>query len=212
MRSPNRFFGISPDKMPQHRVRITEPFYFGKYEVTQEQWEVVMGNNPSHFQGPKNPVEQVSWEDCQKFLKRLEEKLGGEKFRLPTEAEWKYACKAGRPNYFVDDESEPGERAWYDSNSGRRTHPVGEKNANANSLYDMHGNVWEWCADWYRWDNYGKWPRDNPTGPPSGSGRVRRGGSWDSGAGGCRKAGRSHFEPGNRTYDLGFRVSREPAE
>ncbi len=130
---------------PQHRVRITKPFYLGKFLVTQEQWEAVMGNNPSQFKGPKNPVEMVSWEDCQKFLGKLNAKSssGTGKFQLPSEAQWEYACRAGsKTRYcFGDDETPLGDYAWYGKNSGNTTHPVGEKKPNAWGLYDMYGNV-----------------------------------------------------------------------
>ncbi|NQT39791.1 MAG: formylglycine-generating enzyme family protein, partial [Planctomycetes bacterium] len=138
---------------PVHKVRITKPFYLGKYEVTQEQWEAVMGSNPSNFKGAKNPVEQVSWDNCQQFLVKLNAKSGGQggKFVLPTEAQWEYACRAGSTGKFCfgDDEKQLGEYAWYGENSGSKTHPVGEKKPNTFGLHDMHGNVWEWCHDWY---------------------------------------------------------------
>ncbi len=201
---------------PQHRVRITKPFYLGKYQVTQEQWETVMGNNPSFFKGPKNPVERVSWGDCQQFLGKLNAKsvAGGGKFQLPNEAQREYACRAGsKTRYcFGDDESKLGEYAWYAANSGTKTHPVGEKKPNAWGLYDMHGDVWEWCQDWYEPRYYKESPVDDPTGATTGSARVCRGGSWYYPAGGCRSAGRFHVEPGLRPYILGLRVSRGPAD
>ena len=145
MGSPDSDKDAFPFEKPQHRVRITKPFYLGKYQVTQEQWEAVMGSNPSNFKGLKNPVETVSWEDCQKFLDKLNAKVGSKhgKFVLPTEAQWEYASRAGSTTryYFGDDEKQLGEYAWYLPNSGSKTHPVGEKKPNAWGLYDMHGNL-----------------------------------------------------------------------
>ena len=140
--------------------------------------------------------------------------LPGGKFSLPTEAQWEYACRAGSTTRycFGDDESRLGEYAWYDENSGDKTHPVGEKKPNAWGLYDMHGNVWEWCQDWYDDGYYAKSPTDDPTGPSTGSCRVIRGGSWDDGARSCRSADRNRNSPGYRLDNLGFRVSRVPAE
>jgi formylglycine-generating enzyme required for sulfatase activity len=201
---------------PRHRVRITKPFYLGKYLVTQEQWEAVMGSNPSHFKGPKNPVEQVSWGDCRKFVEELDARVGGGKFSLPTEAQWEYACRAGSTTRycFGDDELRLDEYAWFRENSGRQTHPVGEKKPNAWGLYDMHGNVYEWCQDWYD-GYYAGSPTNDPTGPSEGSCHVFRGGSWDNGAGGCGSACREGFidESQPRLLAiLGFRVARVPAE
>jgi formylglycine-generating enzyme required for sulfatase activity len=199
---------------PQHRVRITKPFYLGKYPVTQDQWEAVMGNIPSQFDGPKNPVETVSWEDCQQFLGKLNAKsaAGGGKFQLPSEAQWEYACRAGsKTKYcFGDDETRLGDYAWYAKNSDSKTHPVGEKKPNAWGLYDMHGNVWEWCQDWY--GAYGAEAATDPSGPATGSHRVNRGGCWAFPAGRCRSAYRSGDVPGCRSYVLGFRVCYVPAE
>jgi hypothetical protein len=171
-----------------------------------------MGSNPSKFKGPKNPVEQVSWHDCQAFLDKLNEKqpIAGVKFGLPTEAQWEYACRAGSATRycFGDDEKGLGDYAWHDDGkSGRQTHPVGEKKPNAWGLYDMPGNVYEWCADWYDVGYYAKSSPDDPPGPVSGSDRVFRGGGWSILALGCRSAGRGSLGPGNRTPFLGFRVS-----
>jgi formylglycine-generating enzyme required for sulfatase activity len=195
------------DEKPVHEVRITKPFYMGIYEVTQAQWKAVMGDNPSNFKGDDLPVEQVSWEDCQQFLAKLKEKAGqGMICRLPTEAEWEYACRAGsRTEYcFGDDEGALGEYAWFNLNSG--THPVGQKKPNAWGLYDMHGNVWEWCADWYNERYYANSPTDDPKGPDFGPVRVLRGGSWDDFAGRVRSAYRSRPLPLGRYCSIGCRV------
>jgi formylglycine-generating enzyme required for sulfatase activity len=199
---------------PVHKVRITKPFYLGKYEVTKEQWEAVMGNNPSRSKGPKNPVESVSRTDCQEFLVKLNAKAGeqGSKFVLPTEAQWEYACRAESDKEYCmgDDEKQLGEYAWYEANSGDKAHPVGEKKSNAWGLYDMHGNVWEWCQDWF--GTYGAEAVTDPSGPATGSSRVFRGGSWIAPAGSCRSASRSAHEPGGRYDFLGLRASRVIAD
>ena len=219
---------------PVHRVRISRAFYVGKYEVTQEQWQKVMGTNPSYFKGPKLPVEQVSWDDCQDFLKRLNALVPnpvpapsgvgaglkpaptgtGYAFRLPTEAEWEWACRAGTRTRFCfgDADARLGEYAWYDGNSGNTTHPVGEKLPNAWGLHDCHGNVWEWCSDWYGeysanpWPCKFRWTRD-PVGPPSGPGRVLRGGSWRDDPRYCRSSFRHIDVPGLRGGSIGLRVA-----
>ena len=199
---------------PAHKVTITNQFYLGKYEVSQEQWEAVMGNNPSQFNDPKNPVETVSWGDCQKFLVKLNAKTGGRggKFTLPTEAQWEYACRAGSTGKFCfgDDEKQLGEYAWYATNSDGKTHPVGGKKPNAWGLYDMHGNVWEWCQDWY--GKYGAEAATDPSGPTTDVIRVNRGGNWGSDSGFCQSAYRSTGMPGSRDYDLGLRVARVSAD
>ncbi|MDY0171080.1 MAG: SUMF1/EgtB/PvdO family nonheme iron enzyme [Thermoguttaceae bacterium] len=226
---PGEFMMGSPDsdpdargnEKPQHRVRITQPFYLGKYPVTQQQWETVMGSNPSRFKGPRNPVEQVSWYDCQEFLRNLNEKAADprRKFRLPTEAEWEYACRAGTTTRysFGNDASALGYYAWYWGNSDGRTHPVGQKKPNAWGLYDIHGNVWERCAD--RFEEYhANSPQDDPRGPASGSLRASRSGCWFTSAGRCRSAIRGKDTPSNRNASLGFRVvlvvadSQEPLD
>jgi len=200
---------------PQHRVRITRPFYMGKYEVTQEQFEAVKGWDPSHYKGPSNPVERVSWNDAVKFCYRLSQRTGCD-VRLPTEAEWEYACRAGSSTafHFGDSGSQLGDYAWNSGNSGGKTHPVGQKRPNAWGLYDMYGNVFEWCQDWYDSDYYGQSPAADPKGPSSGMDRVLRGGCWNSGAGRCRSAFRSHYlpwdPPGLTPYYVGFRVVVSP--
>jgi len=165
-------------EFPQHPVKIARPFWLGKYEVTQEQWQAVMGDNPSKFPGrPKNPVEMVSWQDCQLFLKTLSEKLK-KKFRLLTEAEWEYACRAGAATefYFGNNAELLGDYAWWGANSMGSTQAVGRKKPNAWALHDMAGNVYEWCEDWFA--PYERQPQRDPQGPPSGASRVVRGGSW----------------------------------
>jgi formylglycine-generating enzyme required for sulfatase activity len=202
----------SGDVRPAHHVKITKPFYLGRYLVRQEQWEAVMANNPSHFKGPKNPVERVSWDDCRAFVGKLNEKYGGDgaRYSLPTEAQWEYACRAGSVTRYCygDDEILLGEYGWYDKNSQGKTHAVGEKQPNAWGLYDMHGNVWELCSDWYDRGYYANSPLDDPAGPSGGSNRVLRGGGWCCWARFCRSAYRGRAEPGRRGDALGFRVAR----
>ena len=196
-----------------HKVKITKPFYLGKYKVTQEEWEAVMGtgSNPSAFKGPKNPVETVMWWDCQTFLKKLTEKGAdaGGSYRLPTEAQWEYACRAGSTGGWCFGDSELGldDYGWYQKNSEGKTHPVGQKKPNGWGLFDVYGNVWEWCADWYGQDYYKSSPGSDPTGPPSGSKRMFRGGGWYYPAERCRSAGRDCDAPEDRVSCLGFRAS-----
>jgi formylglycine-generating enzyme required for sulfatase activity len=216
MGSPDSDKDAYPDEKPQHRVRITRPFYLGVYPVTQAEYERVMGGNPSYFTGDANrPVEQVSWDDAVEFCRKLSEKEG-RTYRLPTEAEWEYACRAGSTTRYCsgDDEVSLGEYAWYEDNSGPGvgTHPVGEKRPNAWGLYDMHGNEWEWCQDWDDDGYYAKSPVDDPRGPGTGSDRVCRGGCWHDPAGPCRSADRRIAAPGRRLSYLGFRASLVPAD
>jgi len=214
MGSPNLSGDASGDEKPQHRVRITQPFYLGIYEVTQAEYECVMEFNPSGFKesGPLSPVEYVSWDDAAEFCRRLSEKEGMT-YRLPTESEWEYACRAGSVTHysFGDGDSALGEHAWYIGNSEAKTHAVGQKRPNAWGLWDMHGNVWEWCADWY--GPYDKEIGDNPTGPSAGTGRVYRGGGWTDTAEYCRSARRYCFAGhGGRGNNLGFRIALETTE
>jgi formylglycine-generating enzyme required for sulfatase activity len=209
------------DEKPTHSVTLDD-FYMGKYEVTQAQWAAVMGttlSNPSYFKGDNLPVEQVSWEDIQVFLEKLNQKTG-KNYRLPTEAQWEYAARGGHKSSF-NKEGQGGftyagsnnldKVAWYDDNSGDTTHPVGQKKPNELGLYDMSGNVWEWCQDWYGSDYYKKSPTDNPTGPTSGAYRVLRGGSWDLYAVYCRVAYRRINAPGSRpNISNGFRLVLVP--
>jgi formylglycine-generating enzyme required for sulfatase activity len=210
MGSPDSDKNARDEEKPQHRVRITRPFYLGKYLVTQGQWEVLMGNNPSRFKGPKNPVERVSFDDCQAFVGKLNAKTRGQrgKFALPTEAQWEYACRAGsRARYcFGDDERQLGEYGWIDTNSSGKTHAVGEKRPNDWGLYDMHGNVWEWCQDYYDAGFYAKSPPDDPTATKLGSFRMIRGGGWYYGARNCGSANRFLSGPEYRYEVLGLRV------
>jgi len=218
MGSPDADKDARDEEKPQHRVRITRPFYLGKYPVTQEQWEVVMAANPSNFKGAKNPVESVGWDDCRQFIDKLNkiiDKLnkkphpGGGKFQLPSEAQWEYACRAGTASRygFGDDEDSVGDYAWYLANSGDRPNPVGQKKPNAFGLFDMHGNVGEWCEDWYGERYYAESTRDDPTGPARGSTRVNRGGGWDRPARYCRSAFRSYYVPGFRLNFVGLRLA-----
>jgi formylglycine-generating enzyme required for sulfatase activity len=196
------------DERPPHQVTISRPFYLGKYEVTQGQWRAVMGNNPSLFQGDARlPVEQVWWSDVNDFIGKLNAKEGGNRYRLPTEAEWEYAARAGSTSAysFGNEVSRLGEYAWYRDNSGGKTHPVGQLKPNAWGLYDMHGNVMEWVQDWY--GRYPAEPVTNPQGPASGSHRMRRGGAWNSVAAVCRSTNR-YSVPGFRDDFLGFRLVR----
>lgn len=195
------------DERPVHRVRISQSFELGKYEVTQVQWETVMGQNPSFFKGANLPVESVSWDDVQQFISRVNELDDQFVYRLPTEAEWEYACRAGSTGDYAGNLSA---MAWYENNSGKETHPVGQKQPNVWGLYDMHGNVLEWVQDWYGDSYYSGSPTTDPPGPNSGLYRVFRGGSWYEPAAFCRSADRSHFKPSDRFLILGFRLVRTP--
>ena len=197
------------DEQPVHEVTISQPFYLGKYEVTQGQWEAVMGNNPSRFTGDSNrPVETVTWNDVQVFIRKLNEREPGRTYRLPTEAEWEYAARAGKTTAysFGDDPSQLGEYAWYRNNSDRKTYPVGQLKPNPWGLCDMHGNVWEWVQDWYDEGYYRQSPPSDPQGPSSGQSRVLRGGSFLN----SRRVVRCAFRHGNFPLDrddfIGFRV------
>ena len=211
MGSPSEEKDRSDSESPAHKVTIQNSFYLGKSAVTQKQWEKVMGNNPSHFKGEGRPVEMVSWEDAQEFITKLNEKEGTDKYRLPSEAEWEYACRAGTlTRYFFGDEvSKLNEHAWYSGNSGGKTHIIGCKKPNHWGLYDMNGNVWEWVQDeWH--EDYNGAPSDG-TAWEEGStlDRVSRGGSWYCSTGFCRSAARFRREPENRFGNLGFRLLRE---
>jgi len=199
MGSPGGESGRDGDEGPQHQVTLS-PYLISKTEVTQAVWERVMGGNPSRFKGPDRPVEKVSWNDCVSFC----EKTG---LSLPTEAQWEFAARSGTQSayYFGNDSSSLGNYAWYDGNSSSQTHPVAQKQPNAYGLYDMAGNVWEWCYDWYT-GSYSSSSVTNPTGPSSGADRVGRGGSWGDTARRLRSALRGRGGPGGTYDNLGFRV------
>jgi formylglycine-generating enzyme required for sulfatase activity len=207
-----------------HEVEITKPFWLGKYEVTQEQYRSVTGKNPSKFQGADRPVEEIVWEEADAFARKLTDKTSKLLYRLPTEAEWEYACRGGRPSsqpFGVGDGKAlssaeanfNGNNPYGGADKGKyleKTAPVGSFKPNALGLYDMHGNVEEWCADWYA--AYPSRKVSDPAGPDEGNFRVFRGGGWESIAVDCRAANRSHFEPSRPGPDLGFRLARVPSE
>ena len=206
MGSPRNEPGRDGDEDPLHRVTLSGDFYLGETEVTQGQWKAVMEGNPSDRKGDDLPVESVSWDDAVAFCKALSAVEPGMRYRLPTEAEWEYACRAGTTTRFSSGDSEESLRdvAWFGDNSGRHSHEVKTKAPNAWGLLDMHGNVYEWCADWF-----GGYPSSgvtDPAGPSSGSFRVLRGGSWYDDARYCRSARRDRDWPGFRDPGLGFRV------
>ena len=192
------------DEKPSHEVTVSD-FSIGETEVTQALWKAVMGSNPSAFKGDNLPVEQVSWNDCHEFMKKLN-KLTGKKFRLPTEAEWEYAARKGNKSrgYKYSGSNTIGYVAWYINNSSAETHAVKGKRANELGLYDMSGNVYEWCGDWY--GNYSGSSQTDPTGPSSGSYRVIRSGSWDNYAWGCRVSSRYNYFPDYHLSRIGFRL------
>lgn len=197
------------DEKPVHEVCVGD-FYVGKHEVTQGQWKKVMSSNPSYFKdcGDDCPVENISWIGAQEFIIKLNAQ-SGKKYRLPTEAEWEYAARSGRKSEKwagTSNESALGDYAWYSRNAGSKTQVVGRKKPNDLGIYDMTGNVWEWCADLYGEKYYSKSPRDNPKGPSSGSSRVTRGGSWCNGAGNARALHRNFVEPDHRNTFIGFRI------
>ena len=197
----------SDGEKPVHQVTLSS-FSIGRYEVTQEEWQAVMDSNPSEFKGSKRPVESVSWDDCQEFIRKLNA-VTGKHYRLPTEAEWEYAARGGNRSrgYIYAGSNGLNSIAWYGGNSGHETHEVGGKQPNELGLYDMSGNVWEWCQDWY--SSYSSSSQTNPTGPSSGARRVRRGGIWITAASAsfCRVSFRYWYAPGLRDNYLGFRLA-----
>ena len=212
-KAPSYYIKALPAEAPKHRVRITKPFYLGLCEVTQAEYARVMGNNPSKFQGDLScPVERVNWNGAMEFCRRLgdmpEEKAAHAEYRLPTEAQWEYACRAGTTTVynFGDSAAMLSRHAWWKGNSNGRTQSVGRLRPNPWGLFDMHGNVYEWCADWYAIDYYTKTPSVDPAGPESSSRRSCRGGSWNYGPDPFRCAYRCHTTPKTQHDFLGFRV------
>ena len=214
--SASDLYGCSSAENPTHQVSLSRAFYLGKTEVTQAQWLAKMGSNPSYFQPPNytldtsRPVERVSWNDIAGFNTATG-------LRLPSEAEWEYACRGNTTTAFhsmpgypngTNDDSLLGNIAWYLSNSGNTTHAVAGKAPNAFGLYDMSGNVWEWCNDWY--GSYAAGNATDPTGPSSGSARVLRGGDWTGNSLNCRSSNRDNYDPDYRYANYGFRVARTP--
>ena len=193
------------DEKPTHRVTLTNDYYIGKYEVTQALWQAVMDHNPSYFKGDNLPIENVSWDDCQEFISKLN-RITGKTFRLPTEAEWEYAARGGNKSrgYQYSGSSNLSDVAWYEDNSGEKTHAVGTKQANELGIYDMSGNVLEWCQD--RYDLYNSSSQVNPTGANSGSHRVFRGGNGACNARDCRSSFRNGYAPDGRGSALGLRL------
>jgi formylglycine-generating enzyme required for sulfatase activity len=206
MGSPGDEAGRDEDEGPQREVIISKPFYMSLYEVTQDQYEAVMGAKPSKFADAAKPVESVSWEDAIEFCKKLSRRTS-QAVALPTEAQWEYACRAGSKTRFSsgDDDRQLSTYARYGQSGDAGTTPVGSRKPNAWGLYDMHGNVWEWCADWYA-GSYVNAPAQDPTGPILGQSRVLRGGSWVNTSDGCRCATRNRSAPDVRYNGIGFRV------
>lgn len=202
-------FGVGDtDEKPVHEVCVDD-FYLGKFEVTQAQWQTVMGNNPSDFKGPDLPVDTVSWKDSQDYIRALVRRAGFKPrpYRLPTEAEWEYACRSGGRTERYCGGDDAGALAWHAANSTSRSQRVGTKEPNSLGLYDMSGNVWEWCSDWYSNGYYAKSPQRNPGGPALDSTRVIRGGGWANNPEKLRSSMRSRLGDGHRYNNLGFRLA-----
>jgi formylglycine-generating enzyme required for sulfatase activity len=217
---PLKGIPIDVNKKPyRSKVRISKPFYLGKYEVTQEQWMAVMANNPSNDKARRKPVDGVSWDAVQEFIKRLNAKEGHTRYRLPTEMEWEYAARGGTDTWFFFMKEDPKTReeaekrladyAWFTKNSAGAAHPVGGKKPNPYGLYDIYGNVWEWAQDWYGEDPADREIRDYG-GPESGAYRVIRGGSWYDDVGYCRSGYRGRYLPDDQDIFIGFRLALSP--
>ena len=203
--TPEQGSDAESDEKPVHSVTLSG-YYIGKTEVTQALWKAVMGSNPSRFKGDNLPVEWISWNDCQEFIRKLNA-LTGQHFRLPTEAEWEFACRGGNNSrgYKYSGSNYIDNVAWYDGNSGKKTYSLATKLPNELGIYDMSGNVMEWCSDWY--EKYSSGAQANPKGPYDGSCRVFRGGRWDGSASGCRSSVRFFNSPGHRFDGLGLRLT-----
>jgi formylglycine-generating enzyme required for sulfatase activity len=193
---------------PRHIVKLSHAFLMGKYAVTQKQWSEVMGTNPSEFRDDLRPVERVSWHDVQVFTQKLNTKEATSSYRLPTEAEWEYAARAGSESAYTfgSDRNRLSQYAWYKKSSEGQTHSVGQLNPNAWGLYDMHGNVHEWCQDWFDRSYYSQSPSLDPLGPSKGLAKALRGGDWGSEDWYCRSASRSLSSPDRRSNRVGFRL------
>jgi len=204
----------SSKEIPRHTVRISKSFYMGKYEVTQKQWLDVMGiDHPSNFTSPDRPVDEVSWNDAQTFVHKLNAIEKVHSYRLPTEAEWEYAARAGSETAFSfgdNTENNPLQKyAWYELNSDKQSHPVGTLQPNTWGLYDMHGNITEWVQDLYDKNYYSVSPENDPQGPGTGKKQVVRGGSWIHQAYSCRSAYRGYFSADYTDSEFGFRIVKE---
>ncbi|MDR1165999.1 MAG: formylglycine-generating enzyme family protein [Deltaproteobacteria bacterium] len=200
------------DASPRRQVSITKPFYLGKFPVTQKEWETVMGSNPSSFKGSDNPVETISWDDARIFLAKLNALEKTERYRLPTEAQWEYAARAGATSEYIlgDTIENLDDYAWHADNSDKSTHPVGLKKPNPWGLYDMIGNVWEYQNDWHDRNYYANAPNADPIGPTDGESRISRGCSWDF-IFTCAFGYRAAFKPSSADDDVGFRVAFDAA-
>ena len=208
MGTPDNEPDRNSDESPVHKVTISNPYYIGKYEVTQAQYVALMGNNPSKFKGRNLPVDSVTWPEAVEFCKKLCE-MTGYKYRLPTEAEWEYACRANTTTTFYWGDKIDTSFAWYKENSEGTTHPVGMKKSNPWGLYDICGNIEEWCCDWYSRTYESNEHLTDPQGPDSGELRVRRGGCWYHPASCLRSGNRFFYQPDERHAQIGFRVVRQ---
>jgi formylglycine-generating enzyme required for sulfatase activity len=207
---PGSFGPPDRDESPQHRVTFSKGFFIGKYEVTQAEWQYVMGWDPSFFPMDRHPVDSVSYNEIQVFISRLNQMEGGDYYRLPTEAEWEYVARAGSSGFYSygSDPKHFGKVAWHYQNSSNSTHAVGSLIPNPWGLHDVHGNLWEWTQDWYAEDYYRESPFRDPSGPATGSARTLRGCGWDSDHWRCRVSYRNFMSPTDKNSQIGFRLYR----